>query len=233
MQLRHEACRKPCRREARARPAGRRRARVVSGRRLRRAVHAWLRSGLGRGHFHRRDQRGDHRRQSEGAARRAAEGILGAGVLAGAVAAARQGRAVAHRLQRGERRAASPPSACPASSRRACRRRRCGRAERRRRSATTTPRRCAQTLERLVDFDLINAKQVRLSVGAVNVRTGNFAYFDNALPENRPRAHHGVRRAAARISAGRDRRRALLGRRPRLEHAARLCAGAARRTRTC
>jgi len=37
-----------------------------------------------------------------------------------------------------------------------------------------------QTLDRLVDFDLINSKQVRLSVGAVNVRTGNFAYFDNA-----------------------------------------------------
>lgn len=35
------------------------------------------------------------------------------------------------------------------------------------------------TLLRLVDFDLINSKQVRLSVGAVNVRTGNFAYFDN------------------------------------------------------
>lgn len=36
------------------------------------------------------------------------------------------------------------------------------------------------TLERLVDFDRINAKQMRFSVGAVNVRTGNFAYFDNA-----------------------------------------------------
>lgn len=35
------------------------------------------------------------------------------------------------------------------------------------------------TLERLVDFDRINAKTVRFSVGAVNVRTGNFAYFDN------------------------------------------------------
>lgn len=34
------------------------------------------------------------------------------------------------------------------------------------------------TLERLVDFDRINAKAVRFSVGAVNVRTGNFAYFD-------------------------------------------------------
>lgn len=36
------------------------------------------------------------------------------------------------------------------------------------------------TLEELVDFDLINSRQMRLSVGAVNVRTGNFAYFDNA-----------------------------------------------------
>src|SRR5271166_2627100 len=37
------------------------------------------------------------------------------------------------------------------------------------------------TLERLVDFDRINAREMRFSVGAVNVRTGNFAYFDNAV----------------------------------------------------
>jgi len=36
------------------------------------------------------------------------------------------------------------------------------------------------TLERLVDFDRINdARSMRVSIGAVNVRTGNFAYFDN------------------------------------------------------
>ena len=35
------------------------------------------------------------------------------------------------------------------------------------------------TLERLVDFDLINAGVMRFSVGAVNVRTGNFVYFDS------------------------------------------------------
>ena len=35
------------------------------------------------------------------------------------------------------------------------------------------------TLERLVDFDRINALQTRLSVGAVSVTTGNFRYFDN------------------------------------------------------
>ena len=37
-----------------------------------------------------------------------------------------------------------------------------------------------QTLESVVDFDRINAGETRLSVGAVNVRTGNFAYFDSA-----------------------------------------------------
>jgi NTE family protein len=35
------------------------------------------------------------------------------------------------------------------------------------------------TLERLVDFDRINAGDMRFSVGAVNVRSGNFIYFDN------------------------------------------------------
>jgi NTE family protein len=35
------------------------------------------------------------------------------------------------------------------------------------------------TLERLVDFDLVNACATRFSVGAVNVRTGNFVYFDS------------------------------------------------------
>ena len=36
------------------------------------------------------------------------------------------------------------------------------------------------TLERLIDFDRINGGELRLSVGAVNVRTGHFAYFDSA-----------------------------------------------------
>jgi NTE family protein len=36
------------------------------------------------------------------------------------------------------------------------------------------------TLERLVDFDRINAGDMRFCVGAVNVQTGNFTYFDNA-----------------------------------------------------
>ena len=36
-----------------------------------------------------------------------------------------------------------------------------------------------RTLEALVDFDRINGGNTRLSLGAVNIRTGNFAYFDS------------------------------------------------------
>ena len=36
-----------------------------------------------------------------------------------------------------------------------------------------------ETLSELVDFQLINSRTTRFSVGAVNVRTGNFLYFDN------------------------------------------------------
>jgi NTE family protein len=42
------------------------------------------------------------------------------------------------------------------------------------------------TLERLVDFDLLNACVIRFSVGAVNVRTGNFNYFDSTKCRIRP-----------------------------------------------
>jgi len=38
----------------------------------------------------------------------------------------------------------------------------------------------AETLRRLVDFARVNAGGVRLALGAVNVRTGNFVYFDSA-----------------------------------------------------
>jgi NTE family protein len=44
------------------------------------------------------------------------------------------------------------------------------------------------TLERLVDFDRINGGQMRFSVGAVDVRSGNFAYFDSTT--HRIRAEH-------------------------------------------
>lgn len=43
-----------------------------------------------------------------------------------------------------------------------------------------------ETLRELVDFDLIRERRMRVSVGAVNVLTGNFVYFDNAHDEIRP-----------------------------------------------
>ena len=52
-----------------------------------------------------------------------------------------------------------------------------------------------------------------------------------ARQEDRPRAHHGLRRAAAGLSVRRDRGRALLGRRHRLQHAARLRARCRARSR--
>jgi len=42
------------------------------------------------------------------------------------------------------------------------------------------------TLERLVDFDRINAGRMRFSVGATNVATGTFAYFDTTTDRIRP-----------------------------------------------
>jgi NTE family protein len=50
----------------------------------------------------------------------------------------------------------------------------------------TTPLR--ETIERIVDFDRLNSGSVRVSVGAVNVRTGNLTYFDTA--ERRLEAKH-------------------------------------------
>lgn len=46
------------------------------------------------------------------------------------------------------------------------------------------------TLERLVDFDRINAGQMRFSVGAVDVCSGNFIYFDSTT--HRIRAEHVI-----------------------------------------
>jgi NTE family protein len=44
------------------------------------------------------------------------------------------------------------------------------------------------TLQRLVDFDRLNSGDVRVSVGAVNIRSGNLVYFDTA--QRRLRAEH-------------------------------------------
>ncbi|WP_414448753.1 DUF3734 domain-containing protein [Burkholderia sp. 22PA0099] len=43
-----------------------------------------------------------------------------------------------------------------------------------------------ETLLEFCDFDLINSGNIRVSVGAVNVATGNFTYFDNTKITLRP-----------------------------------------------
>ncbi len=43
-----------------------------------------------------------------------------------------------------------------------------------------------KTLLELVDFDLLNAGETRLSVGAVNVETGNMTWFDSAMQKIGP-----------------------------------------------
>src|SRR6516165_467214 len=58
------------------------------------------------------------------------------------------------------------------------------------------------TLERLVDFDRINAGEMRFSVGAVNIRSGNFVYFDSTSHKIRPE-HIMASGAAARLSGRR------------------------------
>ena len=52
----------------------------------------------------------------------------------------------------------------------------------------TTPLRA--TLERLVDFDLINSGRMRFSVGAVDICSGNFTYFDSTT--HRIRVEHVI-----------------------------------------
>jgi NTE family protein len=42
------------------------------------------------------------------------------------------------------------------------------------------------TLERLIDFDRINSGEMRFSVGTVNIRSGNFVYFDSTTHKIRP-----------------------------------------------
>ncbi len=77
------------------------------------------------------------------------------------------------------------------------------------------------TLERLCDFDRINSGETRVSVGAVNVATGNFAYFDNT--RIKLRAEHFI--ASGALPPGfaaveLDGQYTGLGRRPYVEHTA-------------
>lgn len=47
-----------------------------------------------------------------------------------------------------------------------------------------------KTLEKYADFNLVNNGNIRVSIGAVNINTGNFVYFDNS--RNTLRAEHFI-----------------------------------------
>jgi NTE family protein len=79
-----------------------------------------------------------------------------------------------------------------------------------------------KTLERLIDFDLLNDCQTRLSLGAVEIRSGNFAYFDNR--QSRLDVRHIA--ASGALPPGFA---LLLGWRSRVQHAAAACAQRQRR----
>ena len=63
------------------------------------------------------------------------------------------------------------------------------------------------TLEQLVDFDLLNSGALRFAVGAVNVASANFIYFDNADTEITPEhvmASGALPPALPMVQIGRD-----------------------------
>ena len=74
------------------------------------------------------------------------------------------------------------------------------------------------TIERLVDFDLINAGKMRFSVGAVNVRSGNFV-FRYGNPYHTTRTYHGECSSAAGISRLSKSKVNIIGRRPCFQYA--------------
>ena len=86
-----------------------------------------------------------------------------------------------------------------------------------------------ETLEELVDFKRLNDGDVHFSVGAVNVLTGNFIFFDNRKEEIRLEHVMASGALPPGLSHGADRHRLFLGRRHRLQHAAAASAGAGRR----
>ena len=65
------------------------------------------------------------------------------------------------------------------------------------RPRTTTPRRCARRSASWSIFEYSDEARTRLTVGAVNVRSGEMRYFDSRDAAARARARHGLGRAAA------------------------------------
>ena len=211
---------------ARAGPAGRRRARLLSGRRLSGAVPLGFRTGMGRRHLDRRDQCRDHRRQRSRNARRSPQGILGDGVVPGVVESGDAGRPRALAVQRDQRRAdrhlrrARLLHAAYAAGAAVAARQPAIAELLRHRAAEEDAGAAGRLRPHQRPEDPAQRRRGRRDLGQFQI----FRQFrvQEARQEDRAGAHHGLRRAAAGLSVRRHRRRALLGRRHRLQHAARL-----------
>jgi predicted acylesterase/phospholipase RssA len=178
--------------------ARRRRARRLPGRRLSGSIRGVPASGLGRRHLDWRDQLGADRRQPARGTGREAARVLGprdfAAPMGRSAVLCQQrvclvvGRCDTSRSAWGARASLGEPDEFRCCRR--ARRTRFLRAARAHSVAATDGDPGSDQLLRdgatqgdarsLVDFDRINAGEMRFSVGAVNVGTGNFVYFDNS-----------------------------------------------------
>ena len=179
-------------------------------------------------HLDRRRQCGDHRRQPAREAGRAAQGILGAGFLAGALASRDAGRPRPFPVQRDQRRPgrdlrrARLLHAADSSRTAVAERQPAGAELLRHYPAAQDPGAAGR-------FRHDQRSQVPAQRRRGERHDRQFQIFrqfrvQEAAEEDRAGTHHGVRRAAAGLSFDRNRRRTFLGRRHRLQHAARLCA---------
>ena len=196
----------------------RRRARRLSGRRLSGAARSRHRAGLDRRYFDRRHQRRHHCRQRGRLAARSPARVLESGRTEAVVGrhAVRHGdrpqrRRIGRRCFNGISGYYAPNRAIAWGGLNAL----VGVEQ----AAFYTTDDLRKTVGDIVDFERLNAKQTRLTVGAVNVRTGKMHYFDSrnlpitldhvlasgALPPGFPGDPH--------------RRRSVLGRRPLFQHA--------------
>ena len=218
----------------RAVPAGRRCARRLSGGRVPGARRGGRASDLGCRHLDRRDQRRDHRGQSTRAAGRAFARVL-ADRVAGRAAFRRAGPAT--RFAGVVRRflpARTPRSdrGCPGADPRAARVLRAAAAAR---LAPHGGHRGGDELlrHRAAPRDAGSPRRLRaaeLRRRARDVRRGRgrdrelqvLRHRRGRGPADRRRARHGLGGAAARVRAGAGARQAVLGRRARFQHAARV-----------
>jgi len=197
------------------------RARRLPGGRLSGHARSRIRARLGVGRIDWRDQCGHHRRQSAQSPPASAARVLGTDHGSARIwpftpdgdvfRKARNATSCWLTMVNGQ-----PGFVCPALSQSVAELHR----RPKRHQLLSIIRPCRRPCRKLVDFSLLNDRSVRFSVGAVNVLTGNFIYFDNADEQIEPAHVMASGALPPALPNGQDRNRSLLGRRHRIEHPA-------------